>query len=121
MSGQDWDDALEEQILANDHMIIVLSSTSVESDNVKNEMRYALDHGKHIHPIYIEECSVPLSMRRMHYVDFLNLGYAEGCRRLINDIRKNHDIKPLETSEVKIEDPKKKKKAPLRHYFGSAG
>lgn len=86
VSGQDWDDALEEQIKGSDHMIIVLSKTSVASDNVKNEMRFAMDHGKQIHPILIEECSVPLSMRRMHYIDFLNLDYDQAINKLVDDI-----------------------------------
>lgn len=89
LSGQDWDDALEEQILNCDHMIIVLSKTSVASDNVKNEMRFAMDHQKHIHPIYIEDCSVPLSMRRMHYIDFVKMGYDKGINRLVQDINQD--------------------------------
>jgi|GEM_PF-7109839 len=87
LSGEEWDDALEKQIIANDHLIIVLSESSVASDNVKNEMRYALDLGKDIHPVLIEECSVPLSMRRMHYIDFQALGYNNGIKQLMEDIK----------------------------------
>lgn len=85
-SGADWDDALEEQIRSNDHMVIVLSETSAASDNVKNEMRFALDHGKRIHPILYKPCSVPLSMRRMHYVDFTSIEYEDAVRMLVSDI-----------------------------------
>ncbi len=85
-SGADWDDALEEQIMSNDHMVIVLSETSAASDNVKNEMRFALDLGKRIHPILYKPCSVPLSMRRMHYIDFTTIEYDDAVQLLVNDI-----------------------------------
>ena len=110
LSGQDWDDALESQILECDHMILVLSKTSVASDNVKNEMRFAMDHGKPINPIYIEQCSVPLSMRRMHYIDFVKMGFEDGIKRLIKDINHIEGNDQIEKEKaIHINQPKSKK------------
>ncbi|NNF82525.1 MAG: toll/interleukin-1 receptor domain-containing protein [Flavobacteriaceae bacterium] len=114
LSGEDWDDALEDQIKACDHMIIVLSETSAASDNVKNEMRFALDHGKHIHPILYEPCSVPLSMRRMHYIDFVKMGYDTGVSRLVTDIKKRAGMKV----EIKKKPTRGKKKKTIIAVIG---
>jgi hypothetical protein len=104
-SGADWDDALEEQIRSNDHMVIVLSETSAASDNVKNEMRFAMDLGKRIHPILYKPCSVPLSMRRMHYIDFTNMDYDLAVKRLVDDI----NGEPMKEGSTSASHGKKKK------------
>ncbi len=115
-SGEDWDDALESQIIGTDHMIIVLSETSAASDNVKNEMRFALDKGKQIHPILYKPCSVPLSMRRMHYIDFTALDYDKALQRLVQDI-KTEKSEIGKTSSIR-ESGKKKGKSKLKFVFG---
>lgn len=109
LSGEDWDDSLEEQIRKCDGLIVILSKPSVASDNVKNEVRFAMDLGKQIHPVLLEECSVPLSMRRMHYVDFTRLDYEDAIGRLVNDIKGSTEIETEQIPDnLKSEKPKTK-------------
>lgn len=69
-TGEQWDNTLEEQIKAADVFLIVMSKTSVASNNVKDEMSYAKSLGKIISPILIEQCEVPMRLARHQYVDF---------------------------------------------------
>jgi len=69
-TGEQWDNILEEQIKAADVFLIVMSKTSVASNNVKDEMSYAKSLGKIISPILIETCEVPMRLARYQYIDF---------------------------------------------------
>jgi|SRR5690554_1546881 len=85
-TGTDWDDTLEEELKKADTIILVLSKTSVKSENVKDEMNYVLNLGKVINPIKIEDCDVPMRLARKQYIDFEELGHEEGFEKLVRDI-----------------------------------
>ena len=91
-TGVDWDDAIEAQLKSADAIVLVLSKTSVASDNVKDEISYAMGLGKQVNPIKIEECEVPMRLARKQFVDFTAMGNDAGFERLVNDIRKNLEI-----------------------------
>lgn len=86
MTGNDWDDTIEEEIKKADTLILILSKTSVASENVKDEMSYALSLGKSVNPIKIENCDVPMRLARKQYIDFEVLGPEVGFQRLVRDI-----------------------------------
>lgn len=88
-AGSDWDDTLEEELKKADAIVLVLSKTSVVSENVKDEMNYVLNLGKIINPIKIEECDVPMRLARKQFVDFTITGPEAGYIRLVKDIRNN--------------------------------
>jgi hypothetical protein len=60
--------------------MIILTPASIASDNAKDEIGYAIDHGKRILPVLLEDCEIPLRLRRFQYVDFTRLNYTEGVR-----------------------------------------
>jgi len=68
-SGRRWDEAIEEALAACNQVIVVLSEVSVASQNVMDEVSYAIDEGKRVIPVIIRACKVPLRLRRMQYVD----------------------------------------------------
>ena len=80
--GQDWDNAIEEALIRCTHIVLVLSPSSVNSRNVRNEIAFALDEQKTILPTLHKDCVVPLQLRRVQYIDFRN-DYALGLVRLI--------------------------------------
>ena len=45
---------------------VVLSPRSVTSQNVMDEVSYALEEGKRVVPIVCEDCKVPFRLRRVH-------------------------------------------------------
>ncbi len=85
-TGTDWDDTIESEIRKADAIVLVLSETSVASENVKDEVSYAIGLDKLIVPIKIEECEVPMRLARKQFVDFTTMGAEAGFERLVQDL-----------------------------------
>lgn len=83
--GQNWDDVTEKALISCDIMLLVLSPKSVDSKNVRDEIAYALDEGKHIFPVLYEPCKVPLRVRRLQRSDFTD-SYENGLNELYNNL-----------------------------------
>lgn len=98
-SGSDWDDTIEEQLKLADAIVLVLSKTSVASDNVKDEMSYAMELQTTIIPIKIEECSVPMRLARKQHIDFTRLGQDAGFEKLVRDLNSNLAIPKAEQKD----------------------
>jgi hypothetical protein len=74
-TGARWDDTLEKAINDSSVFLVLLSPESTSSENVKDEISYAIDKGKLILPVMIKPCAIPLRLRRFQYVDFTNNRY----------------------------------------------
>jgi hypothetical protein len=79
--GEDWDESIARGLAECGRMVIVLSPTSVASDNVLDEVGYALSKKKPIIPILLQDCEVPYRLSRMQYIDFRN-SYDDGFKEL---------------------------------------
>lgn len=79
--GEDWDDAIEEALEKSETFMIILSPTSVESRNVKDEVNIAINSKKKLVPILIKECELPMRLQRRQYADL-----AHNPDKAINDI-----------------------------------
>lgn len=88
-TGTDWDDTIEEELKKADAVVLVLSKTSVASENVKDEISFAIGLDKTVNPIKIEECDVPMRLARRQFVDFTIMGHEAGFERLVNDLNIN--------------------------------
>jgi len=78
--GARWDREVEKALRASDIFMIILTTASVDSENVLDEIGYAIDTSKRILPILLENCEVPLRLRRLQYVDFTNKSFDEGVK-----------------------------------------
>ena len=67
--GNPWDDSIQMAIRNASDMVVLLSSNSVASPNVKDEIAEAFDSKIRIIPVLISQCKVPLRLKRMQYVD----------------------------------------------------
>lgn len=76
-TGARWDDELEKALRTCTTFLILLSPESIKSQNVKDEIGYAIDTGKHILPLMFKQCEVPFRLRRFQYVDFTNEDHDE--------------------------------------------
>ena len=98
--GARWDDAIEAAVERSSTFMIVLAPESIESQNVKDELSYAIDSGKHILPVVIRPCKIPLRLRRFQYVDFTDKPYKESLadikRLLSNSQRLTQPLAPEE-------------------------
>jgi hypothetical protein len=72
--GSDWDRSIDDAIYDCAKFIIVLSSQSVESSEVRGELRTALDEKKRIIPVIHSTCRVPRQLRTIQHVDFTSRG-----------------------------------------------
>ncbi len=102
-TGSRWDDEIEKALENSPIFLIILSTQSIQSQNVKDEIGYAIDAGKHILPVVIEDCKVPFRLRRFQYVDFTKKPYQESLaeiKDLLTNTKKLENVVGNEEDEV---------------------
>ena len=70
LSGARWDDSIEKGLRDASGMLVVLSETSIQSENVMDEVSYALSKGKRVLPLLIHNCDIRFRLARLQYIDF---------------------------------------------------
>jgi len=90
-AGARWDDEVEQALEDCEIFMVILTPASSKSDNVKDEIGYAIDTGKRILPILLENAKVPLRLRRFQYVDFTAKDYDEGVESAKKLLRRHID------------------------------
>ncbi|HSG91810.1 MAG TPA: TIR domain-containing protein [Pseudomonadales bacterium] len=80
--GTNWDRSVEAALDACVRVIVVLSPTSVASDNVLDEIALAIDEGKDVLPVLMAPSRVPLRLRRRQHID-LATDYDTGFAQLL--------------------------------------
>jgi hypothetical protein len=74
-------------------IVSVVSPSSVASQNVMDEVSFALETGKRVVPVRLGACEIPFRMRRLQYVDFAaERGLA--LRSLIEALKGAHSRAP---------------------------
>ncbi len=106
-TGARWDDALEDALDACEIFMVILTPASISSENVKDEIGYAIDHGKRILPVLLKSAKIPLRLRRFQYVDFTTKGYDEGLEGAKQLLRNFLNEPTVPRSEPKPEIPVK--------------
>jgi len=81
-TGARWDDEVEAALEACTTFMIILSAESIQSQNVKDEIAYAVDAGKDILPVRIKSGNIPLRLRRLQYVDFTDKPYEKSLKEI---------------------------------------
>lgn len=67
--SEHWDRAIERAVHECRGLVVLLSPRSVESDNVADEISFAIDHRKSVLPVMIDRCRLPLRITRMQVID----------------------------------------------------
>ncbi len=93
-AGQRWDSVIQDALENCGTFIIVLSPTSVASENVLDELSYAINEKKRIIPILLHECEIPYRIARVQFVDFTK-NYQTGFRHLISEITQKVPQRPI--------------------------
>ena len=81
--GAAWDISVEAALFSCPSMLVILSSVSVSSENVRDEVSFALSKQKQIIPVLYRDCDVPFRLARLQHIDF-RTDYARGLERLQN-------------------------------------
>ena len=81
--GDDWNRAVDAALEGCECFLLVVSPSSIASDNVMDELAAAVEDGKRIVPLLYQSCRMPLRIRRLHYIDF-TAEYTTAMGELIN-------------------------------------
>ena len=120
--SEHWDRAIEHAVRGCRGLVVVLSPRSTASDNVADEISFAIDHGKSVLPVMIERCTLPLRITRMQVVD-ATLDYeralqqcraALGAGDAISQASTTHSTGKQQSSSAGVEDPEVISSAKMR-------
>ena len=138
--GENWDIAIQTALKESEKFLIVLSKTSVASNNVMDEVGFALSENKKVVPVLMEECDIPFRLQRRQFADLTGndpkgvetlisaLGLDSSvARKLIDEDQEPKPSKPDPKPDPKPEpkpksdpkpkpEPKPKSKLPI--YIG---
>lgn len=83
LSGGDrWDNAVEKALNDCLCLLVVLSPASVNSNNVMDEVSFALENNKKIVPVLYQRCHIPFRIQRLQYID-LTASYTDEFPQLL--------------------------------------
>jgi hypothetical protein len=95
--SEHWDRAIERAVSACRGLVVILSPRSVASDNVADEISFAIDNGKSVLPVMIEKCVLPLRITRMHVVDATG-SYDKALRQCLGELQRPGNASPDESA-----------------------
>lgn len=102
-AGSRWDREVEKALEECEIFMIILTKASINSENVLDEIGYAVDNGKRFLPVMLEICNVPLRLRRFQYVDFTTKNFDDGvesAKELLRSLVAQTTIPRVEVSAV---------------------
>jgi hypothetical protein len=102
-TGSRWDEEIEKALHECEIFLLIMTPASIASENAKDEIGYAIDHGKRILPVLLEKCTVPLRLRRFQYVDFTQKSFNEGiksAKELLSNLVNENDTSTSETTNT---------------------
>jgi hypothetical protein len=85
-AGTEWDLEIEKALETCDCLLFIESERSVVSNNVLDEVYYAVDHGKKVIPVVYHDSKTPYRLQRLQHVDF-SKNYDEGLASLIRELK----------------------------------
>ena len=120
--GVRWDSEIEKALLESNTLLVVLSKTSVDSQNVMDEVSYALEEGMKVVPVLLEDCEIPFRLRRLQYADFC-ADHDKGMKALVealgldsavaSKLTSSTSTPPAKATATKKAPPKIEKPAPV--------
>lgn len=102
--GKLWDLEVEKALNTSDCVLFIATEKSTTSNNVLNEVYYALDENKKVIPVVFHDCRIPFQLRRLQRIDFTT-DYNAAFQRLLKALG-------LATSVVMTEQPNKEEAKP---------
>ena len=101
--GADWNRTIDETLKECTRLLLILSPSSVGSDDVQGEWLSALDEGKAIVPILYQSCRIPVRLKSIQYIDFTSRSPDDkkAIEQIIKALRGtiNNYIKPVAVDE----------------------
>ena len=112
--GTRWDKSIETALKESSTLLVVLSKSSVASHNVMDEVSYALEEGKTVVPVLLEDCEIPFRLRRLQFADFTT-SHKTGKETLSKALNLGEEVKSKLVSETgtPAKEPVAAKPAPV--------
>jgi TIR domain len=88
--SEHWDRAIERAVTSCRGIVVIVSPRSVASDNVADEISYAIDSGKSVLPVKIEACTLPLRLTRKQVVDATG-NYERALQQCLDELLRSHE------------------------------
>lgn len=101
--GARWDAEVEKALDESEIFMVIITPASAKSENVLDEIGYAIDSGKRILPVLLEAATLPLRLRRFQYVDFTSKSFNEGIKSAEELLRTLIDQSAISDGEVRVE------------------
>lgn len=77
-AGSRWDREIEKALRECEIFMVILTPASIESENVLDEIGFAMDGKKRLLPVLLEKCEIPFRLKRIQYIDFTNKEFNDG-------------------------------------------
>ncbi|SRX56204.1 toll/interleukin-1 receptor domain-containing protein [Aequorivita sp. CIP111184] len=104
--GSRWDSSIEKALQESNTLLVILSCSSVKSNNVLDEVAFALEEHKNVVPVLLENCEIPFRLRRLQYADFSD-NRETGLKTLIDALQLGKEVaKKLVEKEKEHPNPK---------------
>ena len=87
-AGSDWDIEIEKALETCDCLLFIETEKSVVSNNVLDEVYYALEQNKKVIPVISIDSKTPFRLKRLQHIDFTK-DYNTGLALLINELEGN--------------------------------
>lgn len=87
-AGFEWDLEIEKALETCNCLLFIESESSVKSNNVLDEVYYALEQNKIVIPIIIKDSKTSFRLQRLQYVDF-TIGYEKGFANLVKELNRD--------------------------------
>jgi hypothetical protein len=102
-SGANWNRTIEKALKECTHLLVILSRSSAESDEVQSEWLSALDEGKLVVPVLYQPCQIPFRLKSIQYIDFTSRSPddKESLGQILKSLGaiESADIKPIAKTE----------------------
>lgn len=102
--SEHWDRAIERAVRNCRGIVVIVSPRSVESNNVADEISFAIDSGKSVLPVLIERCALPLRLTRMQVIDATGK-YERALQLCADELRQRDGDAPQSTPAMPIREP----------------
>lgn len=84
-AGTEWDLEIQKALESCDTLLFIESEKSVASNNVLDEVYYALEEHKKVIPVIYHDSKTPFRLQRLQHVDFTK-EYTTGLAHLLNEL-----------------------------------
>ena len=101
-AGSEWDLEIEKALETCDCLLFIETKKSVSSNNVLDEVYYALEQKKKVIPLIVVDSKTPFRLQRLQHIDFAK-NYHTGLGLLINELKDTtaaESFPPVETTTI---------------------